>query len=98
MSLPRPLGKRVLIKPIEKEDIRENGVFVGTSEDYMPQAEILAISKDLEKDFEVLYKGEEHLKVGDVVYYIHNSRQPGKVRAEESDHFVVGIDQIAAIV
>lgn len=93
MSLPRPIGKRLLIKPLEEENLQEQGVFVGSSEEYMPKAEVLSISGELEE----CLPEKDRPQVGDVVYYIHNARQPGKVRADESDHFVVGIDQIAAI-
>ena len=87
------IGDRLLIKPQEIESQVENGITIPTGEDYLPKAVVVSVSKELESKLEEV----DCPKEGDVVYYIHNARQPGRVRHEESDHFIVGIGQIAAI-
>ena len=89
----KPIGDRLLIKPVEVESQIENGITIPMGEDYLPKATVVSVSKELEGKLEDV----DCPKVGDVVYYIHNARQPGRVRHEELDHFVVGIGQIAAI-
>lgn len=94
MDVTKVLGDRLLIKPLEEKAETELGIIIPVDESNLPIATVVMVSKELEEKI-----SDGHCPVpGERVYYIHNARQPGRVRHGGADHYIVGIGQIAAIV
>lgn len=78
---------RVLIKKIEEETKSKIGLNIPIDNDALPQAEVIQISE----------KVEGILKPGDRVYYME-TRERGRVRYNEQDHFLIPLGNIMAII
>ena len=83
----RPLGNRVLLKPIEAETRTKSGLYIPESAKEKPlQAEVLAVGEgELVK-----------VKVGDKV--IHESYGGSEVNINGEKHIIMDIKDILAIV
>ena len=90
----KPLGNRVLVKPLEGDKTTAGGIVLPDSARKRPQeAEIVAIG-----DGERLDSGEVvpiSLKVGDIVIYPEYSGT--EVRIGDEDHLIIDADSILAV-
>lgn len=88
-----PLGERVVIRKLEKEETTASGIVLPSSAQEQPQyAEVVAISDKVEKDDEL--KGS--IKVGDHVIY---SKYAGTdVKLEDEQYIVIKLEDILAVV
>lgn len=89
----KPLGERVVIKKLEKEETTASGIVLPSSAQEQPQyAEVVAISDKVEKDEDL--KGS--ISVGDRVIY---SKYAGTdVKLEDQDYIVIKLEDVLAIV
>lgn len=86
----RPIGERVLIKPIKKEEKTKSGILLSSKSsntDTQNQAEVIALGK-----------GEklEGIKVGDKV--IFNKFSGNEIENEDIKYLIVNADDILAII
>ena len=90
----KPLGNRVLVKPLESDDTTAGGIVLPDSAKKRPQeAEVVAVG-----DGERLESGETlaiTLKVGDVIIYPEYSGT--EVRIDEEDHLIIDVDSVLAV-
>jgi len=90
----KPLGNRVLVKPLEEDDTTTGGIVLPDSAKKKPQeAEVVAVG-----DGERLEGGETlaiPLKVGDVIIYPEYGGT--EVRIGEEDHLIIDVDSVLAI-
>ena len=90
----KPLGNRVLVKPLESDDTTAGGIVLPDSARKRPQeAEIVAVG-----DGERLESGKMlaiTLKVGDVIIYPEYSGT--EVRIDEEDHLIIDVDSVLAV-
>lgn len=88
-----PLGERVVIRKLEKEETTASGIVLPSSAQEQPQyAEVVAISDKVEKDDEL--KGS--IKVGDHVIY---SKYAGTdVKLDDEQYIVIKLEDILAVV
>lgn len=89
----KPLGERVVIKKIEKENVTASGIVLpDTAQEESNIAEVVAISPELENNDEINLE----LKVGDRVIY---SRYAGtEVEVEKEEVIVIKYDDLLAII
>lgn len=82
----KPLGNRLLIKPIKEEKKTEGGIVLPDSAKEKPQkAEIVEIGK-LEEDFD--------LKIGDKVIF---SKYAGtEIKIEDVEYIIIDVDDVLA--
>lgn len=88
-----PLGERVVIRKLEKEETTASGIVLPSSAQEQPQyAEVVAISDKVEKDDEL----KESIKVGDHVIY---SKYAGTdVKLDDEQYIVIKLEDILAVV
>ncbi len=88
-----PLGERVVIRKLEKEETTASGIVLPSSAQEQPQyAEVVAISDKVEKDDEL--KGS--IKTGDHVIY---SKYAGTdVKLDDEQYIVIKLEDILAVV
>ena len=90
----KPLGNRVLVRPIEGDETTAGGIVLPDSAKKKPQeAEIVALGEG-----ERLEGGETvpiPLKVGDIVVYPEYSGT--EVRIDEEDHLIIDFDSLLAV-
>ena len=88
-----PLGERVVIRKLEKEETTASGIVLPSSAQEKPQyAQVVAISDKVEKDDEL--KGS--IKVGDHVIY---SKYAGTdVKLDDEQYIVIKLEDILAVV
>nr|WP_072515066.1 co-chaperone GroES [Ndongobacter massiliensis] len=88
-----PLGERIVIRKLEKEEKTSSGIVLPTSAQEQPQyAEVVAISDKVEKDEEL--KGS--VKVGDRVIY---SKYAGtEVKLDGEEFIVIKLEDVLAVV
>ncbi len=85
----KPLGDRVVIKKLEKEDTTKSGIVLPNSAKEEPKiAEVIAVGSKVEE------KGE--LKVGDKIIFPKFAGDEVKVDGEE--YTILKADQVLAIV
>ncbi len=93
-AMLKPLGNRVLVKPLEQDDTTAGGIVLPDSAKKRPQeAEIVAVG-----DGERLEGGEMipiPLKVGDIIIYPEFSGT--EIRIDEEDHLILEVDSVLAI-
>lgn len=83
----KPLGNRVLLKPIEAEEKTKSGLYIPDSAKEKPlQAEVIAIGDG--KDIKV--------KVGDKV--IHESYAGSEIKINGEKHLIMDVKDILAII
>ncbi|HOB16260.1 MAG TPA: co-chaperone GroES [Defluviitoga sp.] len=82
----KPLGNRLLIKPIKEEKKTEGGIVLPDSAKEKPQkAEIVEIGK-LEEEFD--------LKIGDKVIF---SKYAGtEIKIEDVEYIIIDVDDVLA--
>lgn len=82
----KPLGNRLLIKPVKEEKKTEGGIVLPDSAKEKPQkAEIIEIGK-LEEDFD--------LKVGDKVIF---SKYAGtEIKFDDVEYIIIDVDDVLA--
>jgi chaperonin GroES len=82
----RPLGERVVVKPLEAETKTASGIYIPDSAKEKPiTAEVVAINSSLEKE----------LKVGEKVLY---SKYAGtKVEIEGTEYLILEMKEILAV-
>lgn len=82
----KPLGNRLLIKPIVEEKKTEGGIVLPDSAKEKPQkAEVKEVGK-LEEDYDI--------KVGDKVIF---SKYAGtEIKIEDEDYIIIDIDDVLA--
>ncbi len=85
-----PLGERIVIQKLDKEEKTASGIVLPASAQEQPQyAEVVAISDQLKKD-------EVNIKVGDRVIY---SRYAGTdVKFHEDEFIVIKMEDVLAVV
>ncbi|WP_019134140.1 co-chaperone GroES [Kallipyga massiliensis] len=85
-----PLGERIVIQKLEKEETTASGIVLPASAQEQPQyAEVVAISDQLEKD-------EVNIKEGDRVIY---SKYAGTdVKFGDDEYIVIKMEDVLAIV
>jgi len=83
----RPLGERVVVKPLEAETKTASGIYIPDSAKEKPiTAEVVAVSSSIEKD----------LKVGEKVLY---SKYAGtKVEIEGIEYLILEIKEVLAVI
>jgi chaperonin GroES len=90
----KPLGNRVLVKPLESDDTTAGGIVLPDSARKRPhEAEVVAIG-----DGERLESGETlpiTLKLGDIIIYPEYSGT--EVRIDEEDHLIIDVDSVLAV-
>lgn len=86
-----PLGERLVIQKLEKEETTESGIVLPSSAQEEPQyAEVVAISEQIKEE------AEGHIKVGDRVIY---SKYAGTdVSLDDEDFIIVKLEDVLAIV
>ncbi len=89
----KPLGERVVIKKIEKENVTASGIVLpDTAQEESNLAEVVAISPELENNEEIHFE----LKVGDHVIY---SKYAGtEVEIDKEEVIVIKYDDLLAII
>jgi chaperonin GroES len=82
----KPLGNRLLIKPVKEEKKTEGGIVLPDSAKEKPQkAEIIEIGK-LEEDFD--------LKIGDKVIF---SKYAGtEIKIDDVEYIIIDVDDVLA--
>ncbi|MDD7732325.1 MAG: co-chaperone GroES [Firmicutes bacterium] len=85
-----PLGERIVIQKLEKEETTASGIVLPASAQEQPQyAEVVAISDQLEKD-------EVNIKEGDRVIY---SKYAGTdVKFGDDEYIVIKMEDVLAVV
>ena len=88
-----PIGKRLVIKKLEKEETTASGIILPSSAQEQPQyAEVVAVSDQVTNSDEI----KNEIKVGDRVIY---SKYAGTdVSLEGDDYIVIKLEDILAIV
>ena len=86
----RPIGERVLIKPIKKEEKTKSGILLSSKSsntDTQNQAEVIALGK-----------GEklEGIKVGDKVVF--NKFSGNEIEDEDIKYLIVNAEDILAVI
>lgn len=89
----KPLGERVVIKKVEKENVTASGIVLPDSaQEESNIAEVVAISPELENNEEINLE----LKVGDRVIY---SKYAGtQVEIDKEEVIVIKYDDLLAII
>ncbi|WP_053943118.1 co-chaperone GroES [Kallipyga gabonensis] len=85
-----PLGERIVIQKLEKEETTASGIVLPASAQEQPQyAEVVAISDQLEKD-------KVNIKEGDRVIY---SKYAGTdVKFGDDEYIVIKMEDVLAVV
>lgn len=85
-----PLGERIVIQKLEKEETTASGIVLPASAQEQPQyAEVVAISDQLEKD-------QVNIKEGDRVIY---SKYAGTdVKFGDDEYIVIKMEDVLAVV
>ena len=85
-----PLGERIVIQKLEKEETTASGIVLPASAQVQPQyAEVVAISDQLEKD-------KVNIKEGDRVIY---SKYAGTdVKFGDDEYIVIKMEDVLAVV
>ncbi len=88
-----PIGERLVIKKLEKEETTASGIILPSSAQEQPQyAEVVAVSDQVTNSDEI----KNEIKVGDRVIY---SKYAGTdVSLEGDDYIVIKLEDILAIV
>lgn len=85
-----PLGERIVIQKLEKEETTASGIVLPASAQEQPQyAEVVAISDQLEKD-------EVNIKEGDRV--IHSKYAGTDVKFGDDEYIVIKMEDVLAVV
>jgi co-chaperonin GroES (HSP10) len=88
------LNDRVLIKRYTTSTIdKDTGMEWRVDGDYLPRAEVIAISDELKMSSDKVNVPN----VGDHVYYVE-PREKGKIKFNEEDHFAIPFGSIVAII
>lgn len=90
----KPLGDRVVVKPIEAEEVTKSGIVLpGTAKEKPQQGEVIAVGSGEYIDGK---KVELEVKVGDKVIY---SKYSGtEIKIDEQDYLILRQNDILAIV
>ena len=88
-----PLGERIVIRKLEKEEKTASGIVLPTSAQEQPQyAEVVAISDKVGNDEDF----KDSLSVGDRVIY---SKYAGtEVKLDGSEYIVIKLEDVLAVV
>lgn len=93
-NIKKVLGTRVMIKPLSSER-NVGGLTIRDDGQSLPLAEIILLSKEV---IDLIEKGSiERFKVGDIVHYVV-SRESGKCRHNDEEHFITPIGNLIAVV
>ncbi len=87
-----PLGKRVLVKPLEQEEVTKGGLYIpatATDDQKPTSGEVVALGVVKKDDYKF------SVKVGDVIYFKKYS--PDEIEVEGTKYLVLEEDQIIAI-
>ncbi len=90
-----PLGDRVLIRPLEKDEVKKNGIIIPDTAKEKPQeGKVIGVGKGKVSD-----EGKVlpmNVKVGDRVLYGKYSGT--EIKIDGDDHLIVGQDDILGII
>lgn len=88
-----PLGERIVIRKMEKEEKTESGIVLPSSAQEQPQyAEVVAISQKVKNDDDF----HDQIKEGDKVIY---SKYAGtEVKMGEEEFIVIKLEDVLAVV
>jgi len=92
----RPLGDRVLVRPIEKEEVTASGIVLPDTVDKKQKAEGVVVAVGPGKTLDNGTKAPMDVKVGDKVLF----RKWGgeEVKIEKDEFKILGLEDILAIV
>ena len=91
----KPLGDRVLVRPIEKEEKKKSGLIIpDTAKEKPLEGKVLAVGKGkATEDGKIL---PMDVKVGDQVLY---GKYAGtEIKIDDIDHLIIGQDDILGII
>jgi len=82
----KPLGKRIVVKPIEEESKTKGGIYVPdtASKEKPQQGEVIAVGPD--------FKG---VKKGDKVLFAKYGGT--EIKLDEEEYLVLGVDDVLAV-
>lgn len=90
-----PLGDRVLLKPVEKDEVRKSGIIIPDTAKEKPQeGKVVAVGKGKTTDEGKVLPMD--VKVGDRVLYGKYSGT--EIKLDDQDHLIVNQDDILGIV
>ena len=90
-----PLGDRILVRPIEKQEERKSGLIIPETAKEKPQtAEVVAVGKGKHSDEGKLLPME--VKAGDKVLYGKYSGT--EIKIDEVEHLILQQDDVLAII
>jgi chaperonin GroES len=91
----KPLGGRVLVKPLEEEEVTDSGLIIpATAEKEKPQqGEVVVLGTGKTDDGK---KVDFNVKVGDVVLF--KKYAPDEIEIEGVEYLVIDEDDILAVV
>ena len=91
----KPLGDRVLVKPVEKTEKKKSGLIIpDTAKEKPLEGEVLAVGKGkVTEDGKVLPMS---VKVGDQVLYGKYSGT--EIKIDDVEHLIIGQDDILGII
>ena len=84
----KDIPTRVLIKKIDDPIKMDSGIEIPPDKDQLPRAEIVMVTEAV----------GDIVRVGDIVYYLENSRDMGRCPYKGEEHFVTLIGNIIAII
>ncbi len=94
MSKLRPLGDRVVIKPVEQEAKTKSGIMLPESaQEKSNQGEVVAVGPGFYQEGKLI---APEVKVGDTILYSEYAGQ--KVKVDGKEFQVVRLDDILAII
>jgi chaperonin GroES len=93
----RPIGDRVLVKPLSKEEVTKSGIVLPDSAQQKPQeGTVLALGTGKFIDGKLLSFKEMGVEIGDVVMFTKYG--PTEVKVEGEDLYVLDSGDILGIV
>ena len=93
MTKITPIGDRIVVKPIEKEETTKSGIVLPTSAKEKPQeGEVIAVGSGKIVDGK---KIPLEIKVGDKVVY---ERYASSVTIKDEDYVIIREDEVLAII
>jgi chaperonin GroES len=93
MPTLRPLGDRVLLKPLEQETKTKSGIVLPESvQQKSNEAKVVAVGPGKYEDGKLI---KPEVKVGDVVLYSEYAGQ--KVKIDDVEHQIIRLDDILAV-
>jgi chaperonin GroES len=93
----RPIGDRVLVKPLSKEEVTKSGIVLPDSAQQKPQeGTVLALGSGKYNDGKLVSFEEMGVKVGDVVMFTKYG--PTEIKVENEDLYILDSGDILGVV